>query len=187
MRVGGGPKWFHTEGLKFTIPKIYKSWVVNGAGTNKLIPYQTQFVTQMLFSNTKQSLPDQYICHSVAMGSLDMWSKFIIMQCLNFRMHRNIYKQYTVHKCGEQQHSWYSDLLQDGKYGVWILVGATFSTHIQNSPGIPPASCTNGTSSFHDGKVARQNVSYEAPITQNGLCQYRNMHKHYYIPVLQTW
>ena len=177
MRDGGGPRWLYTEGLKFRKPTIYKSWAVYGAGTNKLIPYWTQFVTQTLFSNLKQSLPDQYICHSAAIGSLDVWSKFILKQCLNFCMHRNMYKQYTVHKCGQQQHSWYSDLLWDRKYGVWILVGATFSTHIQTSPGIPPASCTNGTSSFYDGKVAMQNARYEAPITQNSFCQYRNRHQ----------
>jgi hypothetical protein len=32
----------------------------------------TLFVTQRSFSNLKQSLPDQYICHSATMSSLGM-------------------------------------------------------------------------------------------------------------------
>jgi hypothetical protein len=63
--------------------------------------------------------------------------------------------------------------------------GQHFPHPSRPAPEFPPASYTNGTSSFHDSKVVMQNVRYEAPKTQNGFCQYRSRHKHYYTPVQQ--
>jgi len=44
--------------------------------------------------------------------------------------------------------SWYSNLLQAGRSGDQIPVGARYSAPVQMSPGAHPASYTKGTGSF---------------------------------------
>ena len=68
MRDGGGPRRPEIQGT-YNIQILSSLWDRNQQADS--IP-DTLFVTQWSFSNLKQSLPDQYICHSAAMGSLGM-------------------------------------------------------------------------------------------------------------------
>ena len=65
--------------------------------------------------------------------------------------------------CGPGKHSWYSDLLEAGRSGDRIALGARFSAPIQTSPGAHPASYTMGTGSFPGVKQPGRGADHPPP------------------------
>ena len=57
-----------------------------------------------------------------------------------------------------QQNRWHSDLLQAGRFWVWVQVGARFSTPIKTGDGAHPACCKMGFWSFPQMKVIQDDV-----------------------------
>jgi hypothetical protein len=64
---------------------------------------------------------------------------------------------------GPGQLSRYSDWLRAGRSGDRIPVGARFFAHVQNGPGVHPASCTMGTGSFLGVKRPGRDADHTSP------------------------
>lgn len=125
----GGPRWLHNEALNFREPTIYKSFTVYGKGTNRRFhtghTVCDSWFIQQFEVLTAWPICSSFSCHGFSWNVIQVYHK--AMSDLLYEQ-KYKYKQYIFHKRGEQQHFWSSNLLQDGQFGVWILVGATFST-----------------------------------------------------------